>query len=394
MRGMGLPLPLRMLNTVGRLTPADRIDRFRLDKETVLGEATRVTGLTDFGDPGYEEGLDALLRSIEEDIEPHLVGQIALRQTIVDGLTNRLLLARERHEHPEVFERPLRPPIVVTGLHRSGTTHLHRLLAQDPSNHAPPYWQLVAPIPRASGKDTRRWQAQRSLAMRTALMPNLSRMHTIDADAPEECLYLLASTFESVFFWAMAPVTGYLQWYLQHDRTQKYREYRAWLQILQQQAPTKRLVLKAPEHMGAVDALLRAIPEAHVVHIHRDPVTSFASYLSMAKTTQALTVPEVSDAATSEAALDLFAHEIERHRAARDLHSSRMYDVDYSAMVADPVSTVRNLYDSMHTVVSAPFESGLTRYARSHPIGRHGEHSYSLAGADVDVDTVQRRLAS
>ncbi|MGB3764177.1 MAG: sulfotransferase [Ornithinimicrobium sp.] len=379
---------------MGRFTPADRIDRFRLDKDTVLGEATRATGLTDFGDLGFEEGLDALLDSIEQDIDPHLVGQIALRQTIVDGLTNRLLLAREHRDHPEVFEAPLRPPIVVTGLHRSGTTHLHRLLAQDPGNHAPPYWQLVAPIPRGTGKDTRRWQAQRSLAVRTALMPNLSRMHTIDADAPEECLYLLASTFDSVFFWAMAPVTGYLQWYLQHDRTQKYREYRAWLQILQRQTPTKRLVLKAPEHMGAVDALLRAIPEAHVVHIHRDPVTSFASYLSMAKTTQSLTVTEVPERATADAALDLFAQEIERHRVARELHSSRIHDVDYSDMVADPLATISDLYDSLHTVVSAPFEARLAAYARSHPIGRHGEHSYSLARGDLDRDTVQRRLAS
>ncbi len=114
-------------------------------------------------------------------------------------------------------------------------------------------------------------------------MLDLSRMHTIDADSPEECFYLTASSFESVFFWSMAPVAGYLRWYLDHNRKQKYREYRSWLQILQQQSPSKRLVLKAPEHMGALNALLDAVPEAQIVQIHRDPVTAYASYLSMAR---------------------------------------------------------------------------------------------------------------
>ncbi len=241
MKGSGLPLPLRLLNTTGRLVPADRIDRFRLDKATVLAEATKATGLYDFGDPGFEKGLDALLTSITDDVNPHLVGQIALKQAITEALTNRLLLAGEHHRRPWIFEQPLRSPIIVTGLHRSGTTHLHRLLAHDPDSYAPPYWQLIAPVKPVGPHDRRRQRARRSLAMRTKMMPNLNRMHTINADAPEECLYLTASTFESVFFWAMAPITGYLKWYLDHDRTQKYIEYRAWLHILQEQNPSRRL---------------------------------------------------------------------------------------------------------------------------------------------------------
>ncbi len=76
--------------------------------------------------------------------------------------------------------------------------------------------------------------------------------------------YLTASSSESVFYWSMAPVTGYLGWYLDGDRTQKSRKYRWWL---------------------------AAVPEAQNVQIRRDPLTSFASYLSMAHTTHALTRP-------------------------------------------------------------------------------------------------------
>lgn len=393
MTGSGLPLPMRALNTIGRITPADRIDRFRLDKTTVMDEATKTTGLSDFGDPSFETGLDALLASIREDIEPHLVGQIALRRAIVDALANRLLLTQDRQRRPWVFERPLRPPMVVTGLHRSGTTHLHRLLAQDPDSHAPPYWQLVAPIATPGGRDTRRERARRSLAVRTRLMPDLSRMHSIDVDAPEECLYLTASSFESVFFWSMAPVVGYLRWYLQGERTGKYREYRWWLQILQEQTPSQRLVLKAPEHMGAMDALLSAVPEAHVVHIHRDPMTAYASYLSMAKTTQGLSVRDLDEAAVAQASLDLFAQEIGRNRLDRRAYGPRIHDVQYTDLVDDPVRTLTNLYDSMSLPVSPEFEGALTAYAQSHPQGRHGVHRYHLDDAPIDVDHARRRLA-
>lgn len=393
MSGAGLPLPMRLLNTLGRFTPADRIDRFRLDKPTVLTEAMNATGLSDFGDPFFEKGLDALLASISQDIEPHLVGQIALRQAIVDALVHRLRLAHERNTKPWIFDAPLLPPIIVTGLHRSGTTHLHRLLAQDPDSHAPPYWQLVSPIVPPGVQDTRREQARRSLAVRTRLMPDLSRMHTIDADTPEECFYLTASSFESVFFWSMAPVVGYLRWYLDRDRTQKYREYRSWLQILQEQSPAKRLVLKAPEHLGALDALLAAVPEAQIVQIHRDPVTSYASYLSMAKTTQALTVPDLAHARTARASLDLFASELQRNRAVRQVHPERIHDVDYRDLVQDPIATISAVYQSMDAPVSPAFRAELTAYARSHPAGRHGRHEYSLSEAHIDVDQVERRLA-
>ncbi len=384
---------MRLLNTVGRLTPADRIDRFRLDEAAVMAEAMDSTGLRDFGHPYFRQGLDVLLASIRNDIEPHLVGQIALRQAIIDALVNRLLLAHEQQERPWIFQTALRPPIIVTGLHRSGTTHLHRLLAQDPDSHAPPYWQLIAPIVRPGAQDQRREQARRSLAVRTRLMPDLSRMHSIDADSPEECFYLTASSFESVFFWSMAPVAGYLRWYLGRDRTQKYREYRLWLQILQQQSPGQRLVLKAPEHLGALDALLSAVPEAQIVQIHRDPVTSYASYLSMARTTQGLTVPDLAEARTARASLDLFASEIDRNREARRRHPTRIHDVDYGDLTDDPIATISTLYGTIGIPVSPQFLTALTAYSRSHPMGRHGRHRYSLANTPIDVDQVERRLA-
>ena len=157
-RGSRSPLPLRfrLLNSAGKTLRAAKMPFARFDKEGVRRAAVKETHLTDFGDPYHREGLLRLLESAEEDAGLHLVGRLAFREVIVNSLANRLLLVEARKRAPEVFERPLVPPIVVLGIPRSGTTFLHRLLALDPANRGVPLWDLVRPLPPTDGGPDRR----------------------------------------------------------------------------------------------------------------------------------------------------------------------------------------------------------------------------------------------
>ncbi|HKJ11493.1 MAG TPA: sulfotransferase [Ornithinimicrobium sp.] len=382
-----LPLPVRALNAAGRIPASRRNPRFRLDKGTVIAEARRRAGWADFGPDYFEEGLDALLRSLERDVDLELLGQIALRESIIDNLTNRLLLAQARAWRPEVFREPLQPPIVVTGLHRSGTTYLHRLLSCDPTRRAPAYWQLVSPLVRPGDEDLRRRRARRSLQWRKRVMPSLDRMHVIGVDDPEECQYLTATSFESVFFWSLAPVTGYLDWYQSHDRTMKYVEWRQWLQVLQQQCGGRPLVLKAPEHLGALAALVEAVPEARVVQIHRDPVTAFASFLDMTLATQTIS-GHVDVSRTRQASLALFESELGANAAFRRANPEAVADVEYEQLVADPVATVAGVYEMLGEPEPPGLRPAAEMYADRHPQYEHGEHRYDVA----DSEPVRHRL--
>ncbi|MGB7449447.1 MAG: sulfotransferase [Ornithinimicrobium sp.] len=376
-----LPLPMRLLNAAGHLPASRRNPRFRLDKVTVMDAARTRVGWSDFGPRYYEEGLDELLHSAENDVDLELVGQIALREAIIDNLSNRLLLTHAQTWQAEMFDEPLKAPIIVTGLHRSGTTHLHRLLACDRSRHAPAYWELVSPLVRPGEADRRRARARRSLAWRKRVMPRLERMHSMDVDDPEECQYLTATSFESVFFWSLAPVTGYLRWYRSHDRTQKYLEYRQWLQVLQRQAGGRPLVLKAPEHLGALSALVEAVPEARLVQIHRDPVTAFASFLDMSLTTQSL-AGHVDISRTRQASLALFESELAANAAFRRSHPGAVVDVTYEQMMADPVVTVGAVYEQLGEPEPAGLREQVKAYAESHPQHQHGKHRYRVADAE------------
>jgi hypothetical protein len=60
-----------------------------------------------------------------------------------------------------------------------------------------------------------------------------------------------------------------------------YREYREYLQLLLSQRPADQLVLKCPENLWFLDALLEVFPDACVVWTHRDPYDTIASYCSL-----------------------------------------------------------------------------------------------------------------
>ena len=388
------PPPFRLLNAFGKMTQAKRLRRFQFEECSVLGEAMRRTGLTDFGDPQFEDGLQALLTSAERDASLHFLGRISLRRSVVESLVNRLLLVETQKRKPEVFDAPLIPPLIVLGLPRSGTTYLHRLLAEDPAHHAPPFWELVRPLQQPGERDNRREIISQELVWRKRVAPELDRKHFITADTPEECLFMLGATFEALLFWVLAPVQSYIEWYMTQDHTRKYQEYRAWLQVLQAATPGKRLVLKAPEHTGALAALLHAVPEAQIVQTHRDPVSAYASFNSLIATTHATSSTRANVERMAATNLRLLETEIMRNLAAREAIPEVVYDVRYDALVADPIKAVQDVYDRFGLNPSDIYRARLAAYVEEHPRTKHGSHRYALEDCGMGEAHVRTRLAA
>lgn len=278
------------------------------------------TGLSDFGAPYYREGLSRLIDAADE-ASLHFLGRLGYRELIVTGLVNRLLLTEAQKRTPEIFARPLFDPIIVLGLPRSGTTFLHRLLALDPSHRGVPQWELVHPLPHAGSEDRpdrRRQVFRRRLEYGQRMLPNMDHKHYSRTDTPEECMWLLAVTFLSPVYWVFAPVYGYLEWYMAQERLRSYLEYHSLLQALQAVDPTRRLALKAPAHTGALDALLRTIPRALLIQIHRDPIEAISSLNSLFYSLHSGTSDRIDVGRMARANLRHQAHELALNLAARD----------------------------------------------------------------------------
>src|ERR1700733_12620868 len=93
--------------------------------------ASRLTGLSDFGTDDYSDGLAVILESYARDADLTPLGSKVARVGLRAALGARLLAEAAWRASPEYATVPVDRPIFVTGLPRSGTTALHRLLTAD-----------------------------------------------------------------------------------------------------------------------------------------------------------------------------------------------------------------------------------------------------------------------
>ena len=111
--------------------------------------ATRMTGLTDFGDRAeYLEGLEVLLESFTKDERLTPFGNKVVRAQLRGALAARALAEAAFAANPGHVDVPIERPIFVTGLPRTGTTAIHRLLCDDPNHQGLEMWLTQVPQPR------------------------------------------------------------------------------------------------------------------------------------------------------------------------------------------------------------------------------------------------------
>jgi hypothetical protein len=303
---------------------------------------------------------------------------------------------------PELFKKPLHPPLIVLGFPRSGTTLLHRLLAADPTGRAIPLWELSSPLPEGNGPHLLtdsadqakriKWM-QKQMDIRLSLSEGLDQKHFIRVDSPEECMFMLGQTFHTMLYWVTAPVFSYVEWYGRQDRTKKYEDYRRLLQVLQAVDPGKRLVLKAPAHTGGIGELIEKVPEAMIIQTHRDPATCLNSLNSLFLTTQGVVTETLDRYRMAEANLNLMFEELSRNAAGRKKYPGQILDVHYQNLIADPIGTVQGIYDHFKLPYTAEFEAAIKRYLDENPKGKHGRHRYSSADFGMTDEGIRERLA-
>jgi hypothetical protein len=352
-------------------------------------------GLTDFGAPSFEEPLERLCKSINEDADLNPYGRLLMAGVIRTQLTNRLLLQQVRTSQPERLEAPLAPPIVVTGLPRTGTTFLHRLLAADPAHASLPFWQLNRPIPRGAQdtKEARIAEVDALNEVRRKITPELDGTHLIRAESPEECMWMAGVSGYTRLFWNVAPIYSFQSWQQSADKTDKYRDYRDLLTYLQGEYPGKRLVLKAPDHNDGLRELLTAIPEARVILTHRDIVEQMGSYFSLGRTTRSLAVNRLDAEKEAQAVVEMTDVSIAKMAAARAEFPDRILDVRYADMMQDPLATVEAIYGFCGLSLPDDRRKAIADHHANNPKGKHGKHEYSLSEFGLENDWVKARYA-
>ncbi|TYB49752.1 sulfotransferase family protein [Actinomadura chibensis] len=366
--------------------------------EDLHASARRITGLDDFGDDAYLDGLRILLESYERDAGLTPLGNRAQRAMLRGALTARQFSEAAWRRFPEHSDVPVERPIFVTGLPRTGTTALHRLLTADPAHQGLDLWLAEVPRPRPPretwAEDPVFQAIDAGYRRHHVENPEFMGVHYISADTVEECWQLLRQSMLSVSFECLAHLPGYSSWLAGQDWAPAYRRHRRNLQLIGLNDRGRRWVLKNPSHLFALDALLEVYPDALVVQTHRAPRTAMASMCSLAAHATAGWSDVFTGATIGRDQLDLWARGLDLFRAERERHDpARFADVHYDDFVRDPIGTVEGVYRRF----GLPF----TDAARKVMTELHGEssagaarpaHRYSLSDFGLTPEQIDERF--
>lgn len=382
-----MSLQSSVLSLADGMADAFGLLRRPLQVEPLLALARRRSGLDAFGDASFIAPLQRLLSACTDEACLSLVGRMAARWDTVRFLTNLLRFHDAEQRDPTILAQPIERPIFITGLPRSGTTFLHRLLMEDPDNRAPTVWQTIYPYPLSSrGKDMRPARVARQLRAFERLAPEFRALHPLDATSPQECSEITAHVFRSLRFDTTYRIPSYRDWLDHAGHVPAYQFHKRFLQHLQRQAPVGRWVVKCPDHLFALDAIRTVYPDARLVFVHRDPLKVL---LSVAKLTEVLRRPFARRVDPREIGAQESARWLEGTRqmmAAGDDAGlpERIYHVRHDALVADPVGTVGALYQHFDLTLTPATAASIREYAARRPNGGYGPRHYRFEDHGLD----------
>ena len=384
---------LRLANAMGRGLARIGI-RASLEEESLLRAARRFTRLSDFGDDEFREPLRRLLEAHEEQGGLSPVGRALKRLDFADMLATRLRVRHQILRRPELVEEPVRSPIIVTGLPRSGTTLLQRLLSLDVDARPLLAWEAIwpAPLPRFRGReDARIRYARRIVAMTRRYLPDFDRMHPLDPEGPEECTRLLESSFRWSSFGLESRLPSYAAWVEEQGpgfMVPAYRWYATQLQVLQGAGNPGRWVLKSPHHVANLRPLFDVIPSARVVVLVRDPREGVASTCSLYAFLGQSTFDHLRTGRFGPLLAKSLAGALTRGLEVAAEEPDRVRVVRYEDLVADPIGTLEEIHAAFGFPVSAALERAVRGWLAANPQGRHGVHTYDLESYGIDEESV------
>lgn len=348
-----------------------------LDSDGLVAAARRETNLQDLGATFPWEALRLAARAIEANTELHLFARVALRRSLINALVLRLRLEQARRLDPQLERRSIRPPLIVCGLPRSGTTFLHRLLANLDDARPLLLWELLEPIP-GPGPDQRLAKAERAHARLRRWIPgSMDAQHLVRPELPDECMYLMRAALAGPTFYT-GPLGGrYLEFSFERDMLPVYRDWRALLSLLD--VSGKRLVLKDPHHSANLPELFTVLPDALVVRTHRNPVEVVPSYHRLTASWLAIICRRLDLPRMVEHTTRLLEHMATRMVAADDdprVPHDRVIDVDYRALVQDPLEAVRGVCRHFDIPWKDEYPERLEQFFKRHRQHAYGDNPY------------------
>ena len=370
-----------------------------MDKVTrLLDTARKQTGLQNFGEDSFREGLEVLAEALDREARLNATGRAVLDGQIVDLLANRLMIEDWYERHPEIDDQAIIAPLIGIGLPRTGSTALACLLGEDPHTRSLRSWEATSPCPPpdpATVADDPRIARQAAAMERRALMfPRMVGMLPSTATSPTECQLFMGYDFKSQIFQPFAEIPSYVDWLVNRaDLVPTYRYVKRVLKLLQWRWPTTRWRIKNPSHILFIDALDQVFPDARFVMTHRDVAAVIPSvadlYLEMRK---ALSDTPDLVAIGREGAdwCELGMRRMIGFREAGQDH--RFFDIHFEPFQADPFPILERLYRFLGEELTPEARAGMEAWRRDTPRSEQRYERTDPAAFGLDRAALRKRF--
>jgi hypothetical protein len=367
-------------------------------RDRLIQAAIDATGLDDFGEPTWQEGLDIYLDALAATAQLNDIGVGVAESGVVTDLANRLLIEGWRKDHPAVAEQDVGRPLIIVGQPRTGTTILFDLMAQDPAMRAPLSWEIERPVPAPQTAtyetDARIAECQAGFDLVESIIPGFTAFHELGAQLAQEDVRIFTSDFRSMQYPLQFEVPDYNRWLLHEaDMAPGYRWHRRFLQHLQSEHHSERWLLKSPAHLWCLPALLAEYPDAIVIQNHRDPLKVIASISALGASLREMTSDHFDVRTLASQYGDDIMVGLERGLAAREeglFAPGQVVDIRYQDIRADLIGGVARIYDEIGLELTAEAESRMRSFLDAHP-GDQGGSLKRYTFSDTGLDEAELR---
>jgi hypothetical protein len=361
--------------------------------DQLIAQARSATGLEQFDDESFREGLEILLRDIASN-PPVEAAVERLKGSIVQALATRLKVNDYLNQRPELLQRPIERPVFVFGVPRTGTTLLSNLLAADPARRSPLTWEIDDPVPPATKAHL--YDDPRALARleferkMLAARPEAGKYYRNSAIYPNECMFFIQHDFKALIWESRGKYPNYRDWLLNEaDLTSTYQYHKRFLQLLQADAPGV-WNLKQPSHALWLETLLKVYPDARLIWTHRDPFTATGSFCSLLSLSHQAFAGHVDAQYLGE---DCSCQAVEHANRIMDFRDrfgeDRVIDVYYSDLMRQPIDTMRKLYKALGDDFTSQAQDAMQAWLDDNPQDKFGRHEYKLAQFGLSVEKLQ-----
>lgn len=300
----------------------------------------------------------------------------------------------------------VREPVFSVGHARSGTTYLHRLMANDERFSVVLMYEMFFPsllekkllrlLFRADETLFGKRLRHRIDEVEERTFADTNDMHRTGFFAAEEDDFLLTWSLGSGFWIVLFPYLGQLDFY-HVDRWSERKRRR--MMTFYKECVRRQLALngggthlsKNPTFCGRVEALIETFPDAKFIVPMRNPYETIPSLLKMLQTSWALQGRDdrlilESLAILADQSIDSYRHPLDvlaRHPEIRSCV------VDYRDLVGHPAATMSRVYKELDLDMPPEVAAAVTA---SRGQGHETTHRYSLEEFGLDPEAIQLRL--